>query len=85
MKKLIIMLCLGLLMVACDKKEEPKPGGLLDKAIKAVAEKTDETKAAAEKAQAEAEKKAAEAKAEAEKKAAEAKAAAEKKAAEATK
>jgi|GEM_PF-3319771 len=59
MKKLIIILCLGLLVVACEKKEEPAT--LLDKASKAVSEKTEEAKAAAKKAQAEAEKKAAEA------------------------
>ncbi len=77
MKKLIIILCLGLLVVACDKKEPAKPESLLDKATEAVTETADEVKAAAEKAKAEADKKAAAAKAEAEKKAAEAKKATE--------
>jgi len=55
MKKFIIVLCLGLLVVAC-KKEEPKAPGLLDKVTKAVDAKTDEVKAEAEKAKTEAKK-----------------------------
>ena len=63
MKKFIIVLCLGLLVVACDKKEEPKAPGFSDKITEAVTEKADEVKAAAEKAKAEAEKAAADAEA----------------------
>ncbi len=65
MKKFIIVLCLGLLVAACGKQEEPKAKSFLDKATEAVTEKADEVKAAAEKAKAEADKAAAEAKAKA--------------------
>ena len=65
MKKFIIVLCLGLLVVACDNNKEPETKSFLDKATEAVTEKADEVKAAAEKAAAEAEKAAAEAKAKA--------------------
>jgi uncharacterized protein YcfL len=66
MKKLIFVLCLSLLIVACEKKEDTKPETILDKATKAVTEKADEAKVAAEKAKADAKAAAEKAKAEAE-------------------
>ena len=62
MKKFIIVLCLGLLVVACDKKEKTKASSVLDKVTETVDTKVDEAKVAAEKAKADAEKAAAKAK-----------------------